>query len=58
MRLSVVVPYPSGGPRFLPSTLSAGMVQPLQAVSTANPGTIPGTRLQSELQRCTPILND
>ena len=58
MHLSVMVPYPSGGPRFLPSTLSAGMVQPLQAVSTPNPCTLPGTRLQSELQHCTPTLND
>ena len=45
---------PSGGPRLLPSTLSAGMVQPLQAVSTPNPDTLPGTSLQSELQHCTP----
>lgn len=30
MHLSIVVPYPSGGPRLLPRTLSAGTVQPLQ----------------------------
>ena len=47
---------PSGGPRLVPSTLSAGMVQPLQAVSTPNPDTPTGTRLQSELQHYTPTL--
>ena len=47
MHFPVMVTCISGEPRLLPSTASVSTVQPLQAVSSPNPGPLPETDLWS-----------